>query len=273
MADLHRALGKGRAARVAVVAGNDEGVGRVLGEATPRQAEHLGRDCTRDTDDLGHVDRATRERGEFAALHRDHSGEIVIAPCRGLHDRGAEVEHPAVDRDHAGTEGGVAFSHAQDTGVDRRAAGVGACSFQQPGPATVLDDGSLRRTAVILNDVAEVIAVGVRPGQRQRARGRTDEAVGREGLPQQGRAGGAGGIDRRTSGVDLEESVREVVDAARTFEAQRRASHRSAKNQVIAGITGVGRAEAARKEAVLEVGDDQRAIENLDGTRIGTGSG
>ena len=121
--------------------------------------------------------------------------------------------------------------------------------------------------------MAEVIAVRVRPGQRQRARGRTDEAVGREGLPQQGRAGGAGSIDRRTSGVDLEESVREVVDAARTFEAQRRASHRSAKNQVIAGITGVGRAEAARKEAVLEVGDDQRAIENLDRTRIGTGSG
>ena len=272
MTDLHDTLGKRRAAHVAVVARDDERVGGVLGEAR-RQAVHRGRDRARDADDLGDVDRAARERGEFAALHRDRAGVVVVAARSGLDDRRAEVEHAAVDRDGARTEGRVTFGHAQDTGVDRRAAGVGAFTFEQPGAGAVLDHGSLRRAAVVRNHLGEVIAVGVRAGQRQRARRRAEKGKGSESLEQERRARGAGSVDRRAARVDLEKSVGEIVDAARTFEAQRADGRGATDDEVVTGVAGVRGAETAPGKAVLDVGDRQRAVEDLDRTGESIGAG
>ena len=272
MTDLHDTLGKRRAAHVAVVARDDERVGGVLGEAR-RQAIHRGRDRARDADDLGDVDRAAGERGEFAALHRDRAGVILVGALGGLDDRRAEVEHTAVDRDRTRTEGRVTFGHAQDTGVDRRATGVGAFTFEQPGTGAVLDHGSLRGAAVVGDSLGEVVAVGVGAGQRQRARRRAPESDRRESLEQQRRARGAGSVDRRAARVDLEQSVGEIVDAARTFEAQRAGGRRAAEDEIVAGVAGVRLAEAARREAVLDVGDRQRAVEDLDRTGESIGAG
>ena len=272
MADLHDALGKRRTAHVAVIARDDEGVGGVLGEAR-RQAVHRRRDRARDADDLGDVDRAAGERGEFAALHGDRAGVILVAALSGLDDRRTEVEHAAVDRDRTRTEGGVPFRHTQGASVDRRAAGVGAFTFEQPGAGAVLDHGGLRRAAVVRDDLREVVAVGVRAGQRQRARRRAEERKGSESLEQERRARGAGSVDRRAARVDLEKSVGEIIDATRTFETQRADGRRATDEQVVAGVAGVRSAEAATGKAVLDVGDRQRAVQDLDRTGESIGAG
>ena len=161
----------------------------------------------------------------------------------------------------------MAFSHAQDTRVDRRAAGVGAFALEQPGTGAVLDDGSRCREAVVRDDLSEIVTVGIGPGQRQRTGRRPAEGERGEGLENQRRARGPGSIDRRAARIDFEKTVGTVVDAARTFEAQRARGRRTAEEQVVTAIAGVRSAETARKKAVLDVRDDQRAIENLHRTR------